>query len=202
MHGVAPQMCRSSSPPIVRRRSRGSLPRLHLLRRAGSIHLSLARTVAPLPAALVRRRAGSLLHRPDANGQALAYVYSEDEPGRPARRHTRMTTTTLGTANQLPSWGIPWGSAEFLLFKTRFGTVGEPNEVICQSQQDRFCLGVRSARHRAHFSGTVAPIGWIVRKSEEHFRRFPESPPTPQARSNTIRCQRPEVPLAHFFCRG
>ena len=30
MHGVAPQLCRSSSPPIVRRRSRGSLPRLHL----------------------------------------------------------------------------------------------------------------------------------------------------------------------------
>jgi hypothetical protein len=57
----------------------------------------------------------------------------------------------------------------------RFGTVGEPNEVICQSQQDRFCLGVRSARHRARFSGTVAPIGWIVRKSEGHFRRFPES---------------------------
>ena len=63
------------------------------------------------------------------------------------------------------------GSAEYLLFKTRFGTVGEPNEVICQSQQDRFCLGVRSARHRARFSGTVAPIGWIVRKSEGHFRR-------------------------------
>jgi len=32
MHGVAPQLCRSSSPPIVRRRSRGSLPRLHLTR--------------------------------------------------------------------------------------------------------------------------------------------------------------------------
>ena len=30
MHGVAPQMCRSGSPSIVRRRSRGSLPRLHL----------------------------------------------------------------------------------------------------------------------------------------------------------------------------
>jgi hypothetical protein len=30
MHGVAPQMCRSSSPSIVRRRSRGSLPRLPL----------------------------------------------------------------------------------------------------------------------------------------------------------------------------
>ena len=78
----------------------------------------------------------------DANGQALAYVYFEDEPGRSARRHTRMTTTTLETANQLPSWGIPRGSAEYLLFKTRFGTVGEPNEVICQSQQDRLCLGV------------------------------------------------------------
>jgi len=104
-----------------------------------------------------------------------------------------MTTTTLGTANQLPSWGIPWGSAEFLLFKTRFGTVGEPNEVICQSQQDRFCLGVRSARHRARFSGTVAPISWIVRKSEGHSGGSPNPPPTPQARSNTMRCQRPEV---------
>ena len=30
MHGVAPQMCRSGSPSIVRRRSRRSLPRLHL----------------------------------------------------------------------------------------------------------------------------------------------------------------------------
>jgi hypothetical protein len=30
MHGVAPQMCRSSSPSIVRRRSRRSLPRLRL----------------------------------------------------------------------------------------------------------------------------------------------------------------------------
>ena len=30
MHGVAPQMCQSGSPSIVRRRSRGSLPRLHL----------------------------------------------------------------------------------------------------------------------------------------------------------------------------
>ena len=30
MHGVAPQMCWSGSPSIVRRRSRGSLPRLHL----------------------------------------------------------------------------------------------------------------------------------------------------------------------------
>ena len=30
MRGVAPQMCRSSSPSIVRRRSRGSLPRLPL----------------------------------------------------------------------------------------------------------------------------------------------------------------------------
>ena len=38
----------------------------------------------------------------DKNGQALAYVYFEEEPGRSARRHTRMTTTTLGTANQLP----------------------------------------------------------------------------------------------------
>ena len=60
------------------------------------------------------------------------------------RRRIRITTTTRGTANQLPSWGISSGTAEYLLFKTRFGTVGEPNEVICQSQQDRFCLGVRS----------------------------------------------------------
>ena len=30
MHGVAPQMCRSGSPSIVRRRSRRSLPRLRL----------------------------------------------------------------------------------------------------------------------------------------------------------------------------
>ena len=114
----------------------------------------------------------------DANGQALAYVYFEEEPGRPARRHTRMTTTTLGTPNQLPSWGHLWGSAEFLLFKTRFGTVGEPNEVICQSQQDRFRLGVRSARQRARFSGTVVPIGWIVRKPEGHIRRSLNPPPT------------------------
>jgi hypothetical protein len=105
------------------------------------------------------------------------------------RRRTRMTTTTLGTANQLPSWGHLLGRAEYLLFKTRFGTVGEPNEVICQSQQDRFCLGVRSARCRDRFGGTVVPIGWIVRKPEGHIRRSPNPPPTPQARSNTIRCQ-------------
>jgi hypothetical protein len=95
------------------------------------------------------------------------------------RRHTRIQTT-LTTPNQLPSWGIPWGSGEYLLFKTRFGTVGEPNEVICQSQQDRFCLGVRSARHRERFSGTVVPIGWIVRKPGAHIRRSPNPPPTPQ----------------------
>jgi hypothetical protein len=116
-----------------------------------------------------------------------------------------MTTTTLGTANQLPSWGHLLGRAEYLLFKTRFGTVGEPNEVICQSQQDRFCLGVRSARCRDRFGGTVVPIGWIVRKPEGHIRRSPNPPPTPQARSNTIRCQRPEVTPAStaliFCCR-
>ena len=44
---------------------------------------------APLPAALVRRRAdpswvgGAFIVR-DANGQALAYAYCEDEPGRRA----------------------------------------------------------------------------------------------------------------------
>ena len=39
---------------------------------------------APLPAALDRRRDCALLHRRDHNGQALAFVYCEDEPGRRA----------------------------------------------------------------------------------------------------------------------
>ena len=83
MHGVAPQMCRSSSPPIVRRRSRGSLPRLHLLRRAGSIYLSLPRTVIAAsrrPGRSTSRRLASLSATPP--GRPLAYVYFEDEPGR------------------------------------------------------------------------------------------------------------------------
>jgi hypothetical protein len=37
MHGVAPQLCRSSGPPIVRRRSRGSLPRLHLVQSSSEV---------------------------------------------------------------------------------------------------------------------------------------------------------------------
>jgi len=37
-----------------------------------------------LPAALVRREVGRLLHRQDHGGQALAYVYFEEEPGRRA----------------------------------------------------------------------------------------------------------------------
>jgi hypothetical protein len=37
-----------------------------------------------LPTALDRRRGGRLLHRPRRHGQALAYVYCEDEPGRRA----------------------------------------------------------------------------------------------------------------------
>ena len=36
----------------------------------------------PLPAALVRRGTARLLFVRDHNGQALAYVYFEDEPGR------------------------------------------------------------------------------------------------------------------------
>jgi hypothetical protein len=55
----------------------------HHLPAAGA--LSLART--RLPAALVRRRADPELDRRsfivrDANGQALSYVYFEEEPGR------------------------------------------------------------------------------------------------------------------------
>ena len=71
MHGVAPQMCRSSSPPIVRRRSRGSLPRLHLLRRAGSIHRSLARTVSAASRPLVGRRAGGPASSATPTGRRL-----------------------------------------------------------------------------------------------------------------------------------
>ena len=37
----------------------------------------------PLPAALDHRRQEQrMLHRPDGNGQAVAYVYYEEEPGR------------------------------------------------------------------------------------------------------------------------
>ena len=43
--------------------------------------MSLART--PLPAALVRRGDRGIILR-DAIGQALSYVYFEDEPGRPS----------------------------------------------------------------------------------------------------------------------
>jgi hypothetical protein len=32
----------------------------------------------------------------DANGQALAYVYCEEEPGRVARRHTSSPVTRTG----------------------------------------------------------------------------------------------------------
>jgi hypothetical protein len=97
----------------------------------------------------------------DANGQALVYVYFEEEPGgrsgaHPNDHHDALTSYRVG--------GIPWVSAEYLLFKTRFGTVGEPNEVICQSQQDRFCLGVRIAIVHTSAARVLQPgfetLGW------------------------------------------
>lgn len=42
------------------------------------------RDATPLPATLDRRRNACVLHVRDANGQALAYVYFEDEAGRRA----------------------------------------------------------------------------------------------------------------------
>jgi hypothetical protein len=56
--------------PNLRRHPRTPLSRLHAL-------------AAPLPTALVGRRAGGFIVR-DNNGQALAYVYFENEPGRRA----------------------------------------------------------------------------------------------------------------------
>jgi hypothetical protein len=43
----------------------------------------------PLPAALVRRGIGSLLVVRDHNGQALSYVYFEDEPGQRSKSPRR-----------------------------------------------------------------------------------------------------------------
>jgi hypothetical protein len=43
----------------------------------------------PLPAAVVRRGTARLLRRRDHNGQALACVYFEDEPGR--EQHPTLT---------------------------------------------------------------------------------------------------------------
>ena len=50
----------------------------------------------PLPAALVRRGARRLLHRPGANGQALAYVYFEEAPGRCAAAFSPKSTPVCG----------------------------------------------------------------------------------------------------------
>ena len=84
MHGVAPRMCGQISQSTVRRRSRGSLPRLPLLLPESRGQISCV--TSPLPAALVDRGNARLLHVRDGAGQALAqalaYVYYEDEPGR------------------------------------------------------------------------------------------------------------------------
>jgi hypothetical protein len=75
-NAVARAICGFARPvaslPLVRRRDRGG---------AGYV------SDTPLPAALVRRGERGLLHRPHANGLALAYVYFEDEPGRRAAAH-------------------------------------------------------------------------------------------------------------------
>jgi hypothetical protein len=47
---------------------------------------------ARLPAALVGRRAGGCFIARDANGQALAYVDFEDEPGRRSAAHLLTVT--------------------------------------------------------------------------------------------------------------
>jgi hypothetical protein len=55
---------------------------------------------SPLPAALVRRGDRRLLHPPDANGQALAYVYFEEEPGRRSPAH--LLNRDEGRRRQVP----------------------------------------------------------------------------------------------------
>jgi hypothetical protein len=58
-------------------------------------------------ASLVRRRNGSRLHLRDRDGQKLAYVYFEDEPGRrsAAKRLSKDETRRIALNAALPSRG-------------------------------------------------------------------------------------------------
>jgi hypothetical protein len=79
--------------------------RLEQLVTVVAIPLARAKLV-PLPAALVRRRGRLQAESSSAMliGRRSPTSISRTSP-EDVRWRTRMTTTTLGTANQLPSWG-------------------------------------------------------------------------------------------------